>query len=280
LYLFEPAQTPYDLRFRLFGIDVRVHPMFWLVSALMGWNLRDQGFSYVLLWIGCVFISILIHELGHVGVGLMFGSHGHIVLYGFGGLAIGSSNLRNRWHRIAVYFGGPLAGFLYLGVLFLILLVSLPNQALAFQQDLLYLLRIEHHPSLQTPTLMTEALWFLLQINLFWGLVNLLPVYPLDGGQISRDLFNWFMQGRGIRPSLGLSLFVAGFIAINALLAAADRPLPGIGQYLPGGMYIGILFGLLALGNYQEMQQTRPPSDYRRASDPPPWERDADYWKN
>ena len=31
--------------------------------------------------------------------------------------------------------------------------------------------------------------WDLLFVNIFWGLVNLLPVFPLDGGQISRELF-------------------------------------------------------------------------------------------
>ena len=38
------------------------------------------------------------------------------------------------------------------------------------------------------PTLNT-LIWDLLQVNILWGLVNLLPVYPLDGGQIARELF-------------------------------------------------------------------------------------------
>ena len=29
----------------------------------------------------------------------------------------------------------------------------------------------------------------LLQVNILWGLMNLLPIYPLDGGQIARELF-------------------------------------------------------------------------------------------
>src|SRR5438045_291862 len=117
----EPTSTPYDLRWRMFGIPVRVHPMFWLVSVIMGANAFSQGVQYLLLWVGCMFISILIHELGHVLMGQAFGAYGHIVLDGFGGLAVGSNQLDVRWQRIAVCFAGPLAGFLFLGGLFLVL---------------------------------------------------------------------------------------------------------------------------------------------------------------
>jgi len=64
VYLFEPSRTPFDLSFKLFGIHVRVHPMFWVVTGILGSNQDDP--KYVLMWIGVVFISVLIHELGHV----------------------------------------------------------------------------------------------------------------------------------------------------------------------------------------------------------------------
>ena len=67
---------------------------------------------YLVLWIICVFVSILIHEMGHVLMGRLFGAEGHIVLYSFGGLAIGSKRLADRWQRIAVSFAGPLAQFI------------------------------------------------------------------------------------------------------------------------------------------------------------------------
>jgi len=107
VYLFEPARTQFDLNFRIFGIDVRVHPMFWLVTAILGSGFERLGIEYLVSWIVLVFFSILIHELGHVLMGRMFGSFGHIVLYGFGGLAIGSSNLERRWQRNLVYVAGP-----------------------------------------------------------------------------------------------------------------------------------------------------------------------------
>jgi Zn-dependent protease len=119
------------------------------------------------------------------------------VLYSFGGLAIGSSALRSRWQRIAVYFAGPLAGFILFGLV-------------VWWQSRL-------NPDALTP-LVSSALHDLWVINLFWGAINLLPVWPLDGGQISRDLMEWLHPANGVRISLGISIVVAGLIAFVALV--------------------------------------------------------------
>src|SRR5262245_1781127 len=79
------SPTPFDLRFAVFGIPVRVHPFFWLFSALLGWDARDPNRMF--LWIACVFVSILVHELGHALTALWFGWPPEIVLYSFGGYA-------------------------------------------------------------------------------------------------------------------------------------------------------------------------------------------------
>ena len=112
MFLFEPERTAYDWHFRLFGIPIRVHPMFWLVGTILGFNAVELGVEYLLIWIVCLFVSILIHELGHVWMGQVFGADGHIVPDVFGGLAIGSNHLPNPWRRIAVCLAGPVAGFL------------------------------------------------------------------------------------------------------------------------------------------------------------------------
>ena len=103
-----PQPTPLDLYWRMFGTDVRVHPFFWVMAVLLGWHWFDSfndprlGILFLALWVLCVFVSILLHEFGHVLMGRVFGSNGHILLYSFGGLAIGSNNLRQRTHRILV----------------------------------------------------------------------------------------------------------------------------------------------------------------------------------
>ena len=88
MLLGEPAPTQADLHFRLFGFPVRVHPFFWVVSLLLGMGGRDRPIrSNVLIWVAVVFVSILVHELGHAFMQRYYGGHPWITLYGFGGLA-------------------------------------------------------------------------------------------------------------------------------------------------------------------------------------------------
>jgi stage IV sporulation protein FB len=245
---FDPQETPYDLRWRMLDTSVRVSPWFWLMAALFGWQAMSKGIAYLLVWVACVFVSVLVHEFGHVLMGKVFGARGHIVLYSFGGLAIGSSALSNRWQRIAVYVAGPGAGFVLYG---LILVIYLAAEA---QPD-----------GFGERSLMHEALWDLLQINLFWGILNLMPVYPLDGGQVSRDVFDWVIPGgQGIRVALAVSIGVAILLAVLALVF--------------NQIYTAIFFGLLAFSSFQLMQAT-PVRSQSYADDRAPWERDPDEWK-
>jgi Zn-dependent protease len=253
--LLEPNETPYDLRWRMFGIPVRVHPMFWILSLFWGGNRLESGVEYLLVWVGCVFVSVLIHELGHVVMGLAFGRSGRIVLYSFGGLAIGSNNLSRRWQRIAVSFAGPLAGFLFLAAILAVLWLKEPP-ALPFYLELLKstvglpLSPVPHVPVLG-PLAFTTIL-DLMFINLFWGLINLLPIWPLDGGQISRDVCEGALGRRGLNLSLGISLVVSGIIAIHCVMSKSGRPLI---PFLPiGSWYSAIFFGLFAVQSFQLLQ--------------------------
>jgi Zn-dependent protease len=248
VYLFEPARTQFDLNFRIFGIDVRVHPMFWLVMAILGSNQRDA--KYVLLWVGVAFVSILIHEMGHVLMGKIFGSFGHIVLYGFGGLAIGSNDLARRWQRNLVSFGGPLAQFLLLGV---VILAGVGYMAANRGE---------------VPEPLFVLFFQLVVVNLFWPLLNLLPIWPLDGGRISRETFEWLMPETGTATSLIVSMIVAGFLAINSLAAANGHP---IIPFLGGSMFMGLWFALFAVNNFQEWQMVRYHARH-------PWDNERDEW--
>lgn len=266
MLLMEPNSTPYDLRWRMFGIDVRVHPMFWLVSVIMGAGALKLGMSYLAAWVGCVFISILIHELGHVWMGQAFGAHGHIVLYGFGGLAIGSNQLYHRWQRIAVSFAGPLAGFVFVALLLAFLAIwdsgGFPYYLLLVQLNLGLPIgepAVETLPRITSP-LVLSIVGDLIFINLIWGLLNLLPIWPLDGGQISRDAWTGVAPDVGLSRSLGLSMLVAGILAIHSFMAVIGRPL----LPLPiGGGYTALLFAMLAFQSYQLLQQARAQERWR-----------------
>jgi Zn-dependent protease len=264
--LLEPEPTQFDLRWRMFGIGVRIHPMFWLVACLMGANLLQDpdGVALLAVWVGCMFVSILVHELGHVFMGLAFGTRSNIVLYAFGGLAIGSANLASRWKRIAVSFAGPLAGFLLFGA---VLFTSFSVFETLSTSDLWFAWRT-------TPGTfrrwLAVALAMLYVMNLFWSLLNLVPVWPLDGGQISRDFLTWKAPRNGVRISLAISLGLAAFLAIHALLA--ERGVVLI-PFLALGWMAAMLFAMLAVESFILLQQLSTPRRPTYWDDDDPWRR-------
>ena len=67
------AETPYDLRFSLLGIPVRIHPLFWAVTAVLGFRMNERNLPMVVVWVACVFVSILVHEYGHALMARNFG---------------------------------------------------------------------------------------------------------------------------------------------------------------------------------------------------------------
>jgi len=250
MFLTEPNQTQYDLHFSLFGVPIRVHPLFWLVSLLMGFNGGDP--KTVLLWVAAVFISILVHEMGHALVIQWYGWSPSVVLYSFGGLAIYSPHLqtsygpgrgrRNRWTQIIISLAGPGAGFLLAGLI----VVATWGTGLAqpevftFGETLIpngYTL-IPGERLSQYPYVMT-FLMQMLYINIFWGLVNLLPIWPLDGGKIARELFQMADGGMALRNSLILSLICAIGMALWG--------------FQSGSRFIPIFFAFMAIQNYQDL---------------------------
>jgi stage IV sporulation protein FB len=255
VFLLEPQRTAFDLNWQMFGTSIRVHPMFWVFSAVLGWQWQRLGIEYLLIWIACVFVSILVHEFGHVFAGRIFGRESAIVLYTFGGLAIGANNLPRRWQRILVCLAGPAAGLALFGLVFMIALFR--------------------------PEIQSRLVWFALGrlawINLAWSVLNLIPIWPLDGGQVSREALSGIFPGNGLRLSLGISFLLAALLAIHAIMEQNGRPLF---PWLPiGGTYTAILFGLLALESFQLLQQAERNRRYWHQDEGTPWERDPTIWR-
>lgn len=240
----EPPRTPYDLTFRLFGFPVRVHPLFWLLAVLFGLNdLETRGPEYLLIWVAVVFVSILAHELGHALAYRACGVGAHVVLYSFGGMAVPWGDVPERWRRIGVALAGPAAGFALAG------LVWASNRYV-------YPWALEARPLLDLSV-------SLFVVNLYWGLMNLLPVVPLDGGRVSQEVCEGAMRRGGRRVALWASVVVGGLVAAYSLacVVGVGRQAPwlaGLPWWVPlGSVWTALLFGLLAYQSYQLLQQDR-----------------------
>ncbi len=246
MFLFQPPPpTHYDLRFNVLGIPVRVHPLFWLIALILG---ASGDVLLIPIWILVIFISILIHEVGHALAFRRYGQRSSIILHFAGGLTVPEqvswgSSLANVAltpnQQIFISLAGPGAGFLLAGLVIagvvgiggailstrLLGLIPLPLTAiLPFSNRVI-------------SALVTMLLW----VNIFWGLINLMPVYPLDGGNVSRNILIQSNPMDGVRRSLWVSVIAGGLIALVGLLVFRS-------------IYMALLFAILAFQSYQMLQ--------------------------
>ena len=241
----EPSPTQADLHFRLFGIPVRVHPFFWVTSVFLGMGSKEADPVDILVWVGVVFFSILVHEFGHATMQRRFGGHPRVTLYGLGGLASCDDCDRSPSRQILILLAGPFAGFLLAGIVVAILkafghfngfvLDWVPVRWTPFD--------VRYYFENDKLALVDLIIWDLLVANILWGLINLLPVYPLDGGQIARELFTLGNPRAGIIQSLQLSAGTAVLVAVYALTKSS--------------IYTCAMFGILAYNNFQTLRMYR-----------------------
>jgi len=244
--LYEPTPSPGELHFSLFGIPVRVHPFFWLIGLVLG-PLTRAGLPENLAWITAFFIGILLHELGHAAVLRALGHQPWIVLYGFGGLTGHGPQTAFRrfgppWVReILISAAGPAAGFLLAGAIVVALLAS--GRTVIMHVVFWPLMFPEFDPH-GLPPLFAEFLYDLLFVTIAYGILNLLPVLPLDGGQIARSVLTRIDPRGGLRKALVLSVVVAVVVAVAAVAKLG----------LNDALFLALLFGWLAVNNYQALQ--------------------------
>ena len=253
MLLGEPPPTRADLHFRLFGFPVRVHPFFWVMTLVLMLGRKSIPPLEALVWVVVVFVSILVHELGHAFMQRRYGGRPWITLYGLGGLTSCQDYDRRPSSQIAILLAGPGFGFL-LAALVIVALWALDHQGrltlLAGDDDLAAIRQagcfavpmplvtacFQPFPNMAANYLVIDLLW----VNILWGMVNLLPIYPLDGGQIARELFTLRNSRRGIITSLWLSIVTAGGVAAWALTG--------------GSIFVPLLFGYLAYTNFQTIR--------------------------
>ncbi len=195
------------LQFRVSGIPVRIEPFFFLIMGLLGWG--NAGGSGVLIGVFVVVgsASILLHELGHATAQRSFGAHPTITLTGFGGYTTGPVQPRGK--SLVVTLAGPGAGFLaaIVGVLLSRVVTSNSEIIQAALDDLIW-------------------------VNVVWGIFNLVPILPLDGGHVAADLF-------GMRQARYLS--VAGAVGLGILAFYLQAPFMAIIAFLFGSQSLAAL---------------------------------------
>lgn len=211
-----------SVEFSLFRIPIRIHLWFWLM-ALWLWTLNsEQGWAGLAIWVAVVFQGILMHELGHALVGRAFGRQPRIELIALGGLTWWEQREPlSPGRSLGVSIAGPAVGIV-IGLIALVVMDSLriPEESLG-----------------------RYALSSLIYVNLGWGLLNLLPVLPLDGGNIVASLMEFLSPSRGRL----LACYVS-FTTIGLLLAATI-----VFQQYPAT----ILLFLLGFSTYQAFRIER-----------------------
>lgn len=227
---FSTEPTEYDLRFHVLNVPVRISAWFWLMGAIFGFSSVKLGPEFLIAWMLILFVSILVHEFGHALVAKAFGYRPRVLLYHFGGLAMFEPDSRFTASRsIAISLAGPGAGFALFGLTELFKFYAFPSMAPNLSPKLAFLLSF----------IIIQMEW----VNLYWGLVNLLPVLPLDGGQICREICLKVSPRRGIE-------FAAQIGAVISGLAAAFF-------FTQNHFYPAILFASLCASNISVAQQRR-----------------------
>ena len=261
----EPGHSPYDLRFNFLGFPVRVAWTFWVAGLLFGHGMV-QDLDFVLadlspgvlplwiLWTICLFVSILIHELGHALAFRQSGISCSIVLYYLGGLAIptsayspnmGSGRLSHK-QDVWVSFAGPLAQLLS-AVVVGVVVVLMGYRLTVLEMMPGPFMRIPYALDGKELALDSPGLFALVTFYMFpsvlWALLNLVPAWPLDGGHIVRSLI--LMRGGNVVQALWVSVIVSGFMAAYG--------------FAEGQRFMGFLFLILGVSSFQAINQLSGP---------------------
>ncbi|AKQ65422.1 Putative zinc metalloprotease [Myxococcus hansupus] len=203
------------------GFPVHLHPLFLLVSLATGWSLISEP-ARLALWVAIVFVSVLLHELGHALAFRRYGCASRIELHGMGGTthATGVGHLTHQ-QSAWVSFAGPGIGFAAGG------LVWAASKLL---------------PTGEPGGLVHQGLQQFLFVNIGWGLFNLLPVQPMDGGHLLADLVRARNGYRYERWLLGIGIATA--VAVLGLAIWSKH------------IWLGLLAMMLGMMNFEQLRRT------------------------
>jgi len=214
--------------FRIAGIDLFLH-WTWFLIAFYGISTRAKYYSS-LVWpvldYLALFAIVLLHEFGHaLACRQVGGKANQIILWPLGGVAYVDPPQRpgaTLWSIAA----GPLVN---------VILAPFLTLAAVFARSL-----GEANNLPDVAVFITD----LCVINYVLLVFNLLPIYPLDGGQILRSVL-WFFLGRA--RSLMVAT-VVGFLGVAVLILVA---------VLEAQIWLGIMCAFILLNCWRGLMQAR-----------------------
>lgn len=235
------------IRFTIFGIPVEIQPWFWVTTALLGGALSadsQTAILRVLVFMVVALFSILAHELGHALTGRKLGGGDvWIALYAMGGLAFNRGGRLTRDQRALMILAGPGAGFVIVALTLAVMsAIWTPASGISLASLLLFgrpfvfpTVEVIRYLRSGVPSvwLINDFLW----INFWWGVINLLPVLPLDGGKFTQLYLNPPKRAYQLGMITAAAMAVYGYLGMHSIYTAA-------------------LFGWLAWQNHKQIRES------------------------
>lgn len=190
-------------------IPITIQPLFWLIAFFIGW-MWTLNLTGALLSVIIILCSVLFHEFGHALTAILFGQKTRVELAAFGGFTYREGRKLKLWEEFIVVLNGPLAGFI------LFLVAYIVNRTVVITQ----------------PTLLL-AVKFTLAANLFWTIINLVPVLPLDGGHLMSIILEAIFGFKGVKIAIIAGIVIA--VAISIFFFA-------MGLFLAGALFLILTF--------------------------------------
>ncbi len=188
--------------FRIFGIDIGFHYTWIFIFVFFSWSLAQffgathTDWSTATAWITgiiaslLIFVSVLLHELAHSLVAKARGLPVHsITLFILGGVSNLEEEPKSASIEFAMAIVGPASSIL-IGIICWVIASVYAGGALNYNDIT--------GTVLKTPVMATIG--YLALINVFLGIFNLLPGFPLDGGRVLRSIV-WQSTGNLIRAT-------------------------------------------------------------------------------
>jgi len=235
-----PKSNLGEWRFGLLGVPVGVKWWFWAACLLTSY-VTQATTGGILIWIAVCFGSILLHEMGHVLALRTAGAGADVVLYGWGGLTIPERPVRSPVRGVLIALAGSAASLCAAGLVIAAAAASGMHILFAWRMLIPEISVIPASGILQPDNLIRLLLNALVQVNFYWGLANLLPVYPLDGAHAVRAVFECTDPYNGRRRSFILSIATASGIVLVGVLDQAA--------------YLAIVFAVLAIASFQGLDE-------------------------